>query len=158
MFTLSCTEWKRFCTRWSCAVEPLIKYLLRPPTATCRQEGCGPRDLNVRTLPMHTAVRRTIPPLGIAVFRGATLDVCAHSSKGRRRLSRYRRTAPSAHLARDGDLIVMLVPVRRQVTVRVVKHKSHTRTADASLTLLIDELVEVARSHLRERRVGRVRR
>ena len=118
--------------------------------------------LDVRSQCAHASdAHRSTPydsPFGHCRFPWRTLDVCAHSSKGRRRLSRYTRTPPSAHLARDGDLIVMLVPVRRQVTVRVVKHKSHTRTADASLTLLIDELVQVARSHLTERRVGRVRR
>ena len=42
--------------------------------------GVGPRALNVRTLPMHTALRRTIPPLGIAVFRGA-LSTCVRTAQ-----------------------------------------------------------------------------
>lgn len=36
LLTLSCTEWKRFCTWLTWAVWPLIRYLLRPPITTWR--------------------------------------------------------------------------------------------------------------------------
>uniref|UniRef100_A0A0A9FRL8 Uncharacterized protein n=1 Tax=Arundo donax TaxID=35708 RepID=A0A0A9FRL8_ARUDO len=36
LFTLSCTEWKRVCTREGCARWPLIRYLFRPPTTIWR--------------------------------------------------------------------------------------------------------------------------
>ena len=41
LFTLSWTEWNKFCTRCSCALCPLIIYLLRPPIAIC---GRGQMD------------------------------------------------------------------------------------------------------------------
>lgn len=36
LLTLSCTEWKRFCTWEACTAAPLIRYLFFPPTTTCR--------------------------------------------------------------------------------------------------------------------------
>ena len=36
LFTLSCTEWNRFCTRVGCATWPLMRYLLRPPMTIWR--------------------------------------------------------------------------------------------------------------------------
>ena len=41
LLTLRPTEWKRFCTRCSCAFWPLIRYLFRPPMATCAQPAAG---------------------------------------------------------------------------------------------------------------------
>ena len=36
LFTLSCTEWNKFCTRVGCAVWPLIMYLFLPPMTIWR--------------------------------------------------------------------------------------------------------------------------
>ena len=41
LLTLRPTEWKRFCTRCSCAFWPLIRYLFRPPMATFAQPAAG---------------------------------------------------------------------------------------------------------------------
>ena len=46
----------------------------------------------------------------------------------------------------------MVVAVGRQLAVRVVKDERHAGLGDAGLSLLVDELVEVARAHLRARR------
>ena len=35
LLTLSCTEWKRFCTRVGCATWPLMRYLFLPPMTIC---------------------------------------------------------------------------------------------------------------------------
>ena len=43
LFTFSCTEWKKFCTCVACTVCPLIRYLLRPPIATCARGGAEER-------------------------------------------------------------------------------------------------------------------
>ena len=43
LFTFSCTEWKRFCTRVAVAVCPLMRYLLRPPMAICPNGRQHPR-------------------------------------------------------------------------------------------------------------------
>jgi len=66
---------------------------------------------------------------------------------GRRPARRARGLGP--HLARDGDLVVLLVPDRAAGLVGVIEDDGHARLCDPRLPLLVHELLQVARTHLR---------
>ena len=53
-----------------------------------------------------------------------------------------------ACLTRDSDLAKLLVTVRSQFWVAVVKDKGDTRLGDACLALLVDEFVQACSAHL----------
>ena len=60
------------------------------------------------------------------------------------------RRGRAAHLPRDADRLAELLPQRRRARVRVVENERDGRLRDARLTLLVDEVLQRRRAHLRE--------
>lgn len=87
-----------------------------------------------------------LPPITTLGRNNKTIIVCVRFISNR---SKQHAGLWVTHLSSDGDLVVGFKPKRTLALVGVVKGDGHRGLGDASLSVFVDQVLEVGCSHLK---------
>lgn len=122
LLTLRPTEQNKSCTLVLLALTPLMRYLFLPPITTLKTEGEMCKSFSI-SFTVKTLYRnyRAFKNHGVFFF---------------------------PHLSGDGDLIMGFKPQRTLAFVGVVKGNRHSGLGDTTLSIFVNQVLEVGGSNL----------